>query len=144
MKCSKKARLYAAHVIVPLLLGFGIYVHSTGSTYITETLDFALPEFLTSPPKRDVGSSFLLRVFRFYFCDAAWAYSLTFSTAPFIGTTKSRILRAIILCACFCIFLELMQRNPGFTGTFDPLDIIAEVISCFIAGTIFYKLFGRQ
>lgn len=144
MKCKKKALLYAAHIIVPLLLGFGIYVHSTGDTYITEALNIILPEFLTSPPKWDAGSSVLLRVFRFYFCDAAWAYSLTFSAAPFIGAAKAGVIRAIVLCSCFSVLFELMQLNPGFIGTFDPFDLIVEVVSCIVAGTIFYKLFGRK
>lgn len=144
MKCKYKALLYAAHVIVPLLLGFGIYVHTTGNTFITEALNPILPEFMTSPPKWDAASSILIRVLRFYFCDAAWAYSLTFSIAPFIGSTKRRIIWAIILCSCFCIASELMQLNPRFIGTFDPWDLIVEVIACFYAGTIFYKLFGRK
>lgn len=144
MNDKKTTLLYSAHIIFPLLFGIGIYVHSTGNTYFTEALNFILPECLTSPPKWDINSSFLLRVLRFYFCDAVWAYSLTFSIAPFFGTSKIRVFFAAILCSFFCILLELIQMNPEFIGTFDFWDIIVEIITCFIAGIIFYTLFRRK
>lgn len=144
MICKKKALLYACHVVVPLLLGAGIYVHCTGDTYITLALHAVYPKCLTSPPKWDVASSALLRLLRFYFCDAVWAYSLTFSIAPLIGAAKDQVIWATTLSLCFCVLLELLQLSTGFIGTFDSMDLATEVTSCIIAGSIFYKQFGRK
>lgn len=144
MKCKNKVLLYAAHILVPLLLGTNIYLHSAGDTYITKALNSLLPPNLTSFSKWDTESSILFRILRFYFCDAAWAYALTFSIAPLLGNTKIGIIRATVLCSCFCILLELIQMRPGSIGTFDPLDLIIEVIACIIAGTVYTVLFGRK
>lgn len=140
MKSRGKALLYALHILVPLLAGAGIYVFSPGDTYLSDVLRGFLPEC-----RIPLNAAALpQRILRNYFCDAAWAYALTFSVIPLIGSAKRKIFFSAALCACFSACLEFLQLRPGFAGTFDPADLVTEALACMSAGLIFYKQFGRK
>ena len=126
----KNLLFYLCNIMVPLVLGFILYVIFRRDTYISKFVCryIDIKRFDTD----EIPSSFATKFIRYYACDILWAYSLTF-VCYWFSFGKNRYMFSIILCGCFEILIEMLQRFHLFPGTFDFWDILFEFITTLVA-----------
>ena len=116
-------------VIVPLFIGFIIYVILSPDTFITKLIWSVLntnnPFYGTDITKMP----FVVKLSRFYLCDILWSFAFTNMLILVLGYKNIR--KAYIIAVLFSTFIELLQLR--FIGTFDIWDIIVQVFGCFLA-----------
>ena len=128
MKRNIKIRylFYGLNIFIPLLFGLFLYLKFRREAYVSQIIN----KYITFPV---ISFSFfprwLIPFFRNFASDILWAYSLGFAVQPIIGYSRKNLLFTFLLCVCFEILLEVLQKIDVFHGTFDLLDIIFEAIS---------------
>lgn len=125
----KKESLFAVNIIVPLVCGLFIYLTKTESTYISD--------FLSSIRSILPVIRYPILI-RYYASDFLWAYSMFFCIRLTLGESlKGRHNLTVITVTGFvAVILETLQLIKGVPGTFDPLDIVSELIAITVALTI--------
>lgn len=66
-------------------------------------------------------------IFRFYFFDIVWAFSFTATVLFITNPTREKIIYIEVLIFIFEIVCEFSQLFNFVNGTFDVLDIAAEI-----------------
>ena len=110
---------YLIHGVFPLILGALIYLIADRNVLFLKWLSLSNEMSVVNHP--------VLTLIRNYGCDFCWAYSLSFVVLSIIGIERGG--RAIGLVVCFEIILELSQLSNSVVGTFDPLDILVEILA---------------
>ena len=126
MTISRRNSLYAVNVIIPLVCGLFIYLTRIESNFLSSSLP---------------GIRSVLPVIRYpiliknFAADFLWAYSLFFCLRLTLGDLlKGKYsLTVIILAAFVSLLVETLQIANWFPGTFDPLDMVVELISVVFA-----------
>ena len=120
---------FILRVIIPLFIGFIIYVILSPDTFITKLIWSVLntnnPFYGTDITKMP----FVVKLSRFYLCDILWSFAFTNMLILVLGYKNIR--KASIIAILFSTFIELLQIQ--FIGTFDFWDIIVQVFGCFLA-----------
>ncbi len=126
MAFPKRNVLFAANIIVPLIIGLFIYLTKADRTYINNALS-VFRSWLPTLKYPDLIRSFA--------CDFLWAYSLFFCIRLTLGDTiKGKYNLTVITVTCVvAVILETLQLIKGVPGTFDPLDIVTEMIAIAVA-----------
>ena len=126
MRLSRKNRLYAANVIVPLLCGLFIYLTAAEDTLVSAFL----PALRSLLPVIDYPS-----VIRNFAADFLWAYALFFCLRLSLGDELCGRygIYALLLAAAVALILECLQMTKILPGTFDMLDIITELTAAAVA-----------
>ena len=126
MTFPKRNGIFAVNVIIPLILGLLIYLTKPSSTYLSDFLsDFRL--LLPTIRYPEIIGSFA--------CDFLWTYSMFFCLRLTLGDTLKgkHNLTVITVTGVVAIILEFLQLIKGVPGTFDPMDIVAELIAVAVA-----------
>ncbi|MCR5329255.1 MAG: hypothetical protein K6E12_10455 [Saccharofermentans sp.] len=126
MTISKRNSLYAVNVIIPLVCGLFIYLTRIESNFLSSSLS---------------GIRSVLPVIRYpiliknFAADFLWAYSLFFCLRLTLGDLlKGKYsLTVISLTSIVAVVFESLQMIKHFPGTFDPLDIVVELIAVIVA-----------
>ena len=126
----RKSISYICNVVLPLVLGFILYVLFRRDTYISRLVSRCIE--INRIDTDEIPSSIIAKFVRYYACDILWAYSLTF-VCYWFSFGKNRYMFSIILCGCFEILVEMFQRFHLFPGTFDCWDILFEFITTLVA-----------
>ncbi len=126
MTIPKRNSLFAVNVIIPLVCGLLIYLTKVEKTYISDFLaDFrsVLPTIRYS------------QIIENFACDFLWTYSLFFCLRLTLGDKlKGEYnLTVIAVTGVVAIILETIQLIRTVPGTFDPLDILVELIAIAVA-----------
>lgn len=132
--CKKRSNLfYALHILLPLLLGFGLYVFFRPEVLAVRVVFAALPFDLPQVPEGPWGSTLVIRLLRCHAADFLWAYAL--ATALFWAGVRYGypLGKSIAFSICADLLMELLQITPCLSGTFDPLDIFAQLLGTGIA-----------
>lgn len=79
--------------------------------------------------RMDVVHLTVLKQIRNYLPDMLWAFALVFALCFLIGQKEGELFRIFITAAVFSAVLELLQMTPYVRGTFDPFDILAELLA---------------
>ena len=121
-------------VLVPLLVGFLIYILFSPEAYITQL--FSVITGIESPFKAAKMSDLpmLVRYARYYLCDALWMFSLT-NVLLMIHDGKRTL--ACILAILLAVATEFLQLTPLVAGTFDFWDLVVEFSAGIIAGRLY-------
>lgn len=137
MTISKKDSLFVVNVVIPLVCGLFIYLTKIESNFLSVSLS---------------GIRSLLPVIRYpvlvnnFAADFLWSYSLFFCLRLVLGDDmKGKYsLKVISLTAVVAVVFESMQMLKHFPGTFDPLDIVVEliaVVSAFLMSVFIERMF---
>jgi hypothetical protein len=116
------------HVITPLLVGYFIYLFFRNRTGITGWLRDCL-----RIQKISISDSFFARFFLFYFTDMLWAYAFTCTIWFVLEKHANRRFWVYLITFGLEGGTELFQLFGVFPGTFDGLDIVAEMMTTIIA-----------
>lgn len=116
-------------IVLALFTGLFIYVVFRQDTYVAKALlkimnlrPFELNSTTTHIP------SWCLNFIRNFACDMLWAYALTVALFLLIGTDRHGVNKTFTICVLFEVFMEYLQKIKVFSGTFDIVDIILEVV----------------
>ncbi len=126
MTFPKRNVLFTVNIIIPLIIGLFIYLTKPSSTYLSDFLS---------------GFRSVLPIIRypeiidFYACDFLWTYSMFFCLRLALGDAlKGKYnLMVITVTGVVAIILETLQLIKGVPGTFDPMDIVTELIAVTVA-----------
>lgn len=136
MTIPKRNGLYVANVVFPLVCGLYVYLTKAERTYISDCLSVIR---LITPT---VNYPYIIRNFA---CDFLWTYSMFFCLRLILGEPlKSKYNFWVIAVTAFvATILEIMQLIHIIPGTFDCLDILAELIAIVVADLITITLERR-
>ncbi len=130
---SKRNNLfYVLNILIPLIIGSLIYVFYSPDTYFVRVLNVFI----------DTKQNVFTKILRNYFCDFCWAYSLAF-VLSYIYKESLSIKISIIAPISVGTALELLQLFGIISGTFDLLDIFAELVACIICYLILKRKQGK-
>ena len=126
MTFPKRNVFFAVNIIIPLIIGLLIYLTKPSSTYLSDFLS---------------GFRSVLPIIRypeiidFYACDFLCTYSMFFCLRLTLGDAlKGKYnLMVITVTGVVAIILETLQLIKGVPGTFDPMDIVTELIAVTVA-----------
>ena len=126
MTTSKQKCLFAVNGTVPLLCGLFIYLTKSENTLVTSAF---------SPVRAFLPVISYPVVIRNFACDFLWAYAFFFCLRLSLGDELKgkHNLRIVVITAVFAVILELIQLPLPYFGTFDPLDIVAELLAVAVA-----------
>lgn len=139
----RKERLFiSANIAIPVIAGAVIYYLFCPNVIFVRALDCI---FAKMAEIRNICSVNINAVsfFRNYFLDMLWSYALVFAVFIFLKESRNSLRKTFVITAVFAALLELMQAIPAVSGTFDWLDILAEILSEVIA-IIFIKMHMRR
>lgn len=115
-----------ANAFLPLVTGLLIYLTKAERTYITDLLH-ALRTILPV-----IRYPHIIRAFA---CDFLWTYSLFFCLRLALGDSLKgkHNLTVITVTVIAALLLETIQIFKVIPGTFDPMDIAAEISATAVA-----------
>lgn len=119
---SKRNGIIAVNIVIPLVFGVFIYLTKAERTYISDILSAfrsVLPIIIYPEIIRD------------YACDFLWAYALFFCLSLSLGDKLKGEYNLVVIAMAtiVAVSLETIQLNTAIPGTFDPWDIVVELIA---------------
>lgn len=126
MTIPKRNSLFALNLIIPLICGLFIYLTKAEHSYVASFLS-AIRSLLPT-----IRYPYIIRNFA---CDFLWSYSLFFCLRLTLGDSLKgkRNLTVITVTSVVAIILESLQLTNAVPGTFDPLDIVTELLAVAVA-----------
>ena len=126
MTISKRNCLFVLNVIVPLVCGLLIYLTKAESTFLSRSLSAVRSLFPV------INYPLFIRCFA---CDFLWTYSLFFCLRLSLGDELKgkHNITVVLLSSVLSVLLELLQLSKLPIGTFDPFDIVAELLAVAVA-----------
>ena len=126
MTIPKRNSLFAVNVLFPLICGLFIYLTKAERTYLSDSLSGLCSILPTIRYPQIIGN---------FACDFLWTYSLFFCLRLTLGDKlKGEYNLTVIAVTCVvAIILETIQLIKTIPGTFDPLDILVELIAIAVA-----------
>lgn len=92
----------------------------------------------------ELGTGWLALLLKNYVCDMLWAYALTISLIWYGQMFHQPIWKSCIISVVFAVCMELAQVLPFVVGTFDMIDIVAEMVMVGLATWVSILLKRRQ
>lgn len=121
---------WIGNILLPLILGLGIYLLYRPDTYVSRAIYGLWHGSAVRPPIAPGKWGQRLTAFiRNYSCDMLWAYALTFSCALILGAEDRQLLLCAGICLLFELMTELLQKGQLLSGTFDLGDIALEFLT---------------
>lgn len=135
---KKKVSLFILTVLLPLFAGLTVYLLFRPSAGISEFFYTLLgfPQLHVIAPNSVFGD-----LIRFYLCDFLWAFSLTSALCLLLDKKRFAPVLALLICVVLGSALEICQGSGITSGTFDFLDIIAELIGSALSLIILHIIF---
>ena len=126
MTFPKRNCLFALNIFIPLVWGLIIYLTKPENTYISICFS-GIRSLLPTIKYPEIINCFA--------CDFLWTYSMFFCLRMTLGETLKgkHNLTVITVTGFVAIFLETIQLIKGVPGTFDPLDIVTELVAIAVA-----------
>ncbi len=145
MKQEKYIAFAMLHTLIPLCVGTGIYILVRPGTYIARACTFLIPWL--GELRIRMGTDLFHMFLRNYACDMLWAYALTIGLLWYGRLTGQKVWKSALISGGFAVFMEGLQILPVIPGTFDGMDVVAEILATLIAGCvsmIFYKYKDKE
>lgn len=145
MKQEKCIAFAMLHILIPLCVGTGIYILVRPGTYIARVCTFLIPWL--GELRIRMGTDLFHMFLRNYACDMLWAYALTIGLLWYGRLTGQKVWKSALISGGFAVFMEGLQILPVIPGTFDGMDVAAEILATLIAGCvsmIFYKYKDKE
>ncbi len=135
----KSAIFYFFHIVLPIVMGFFIYLFLRDTTLMTAWLRKSL-----LIPKVTIPDTAFSAFVLFYLPDILWAYSLTFTIALVLQSAPARHFGILIASGSIETSVEVLQKIGVIGGTFDFLDILVEVAASIVALRIINRFERRK
>ncbi len=129
---SKETRLCLLHIATALGLGLLLYLFLRQNTYLHTLLETVLHFEIPNIQRR----TSYLRFAANWLGDFFWAYALCFALYRFLSPFQHRLLFAVLAASALGALLEYLQKAQILSGTFDPMDILAESVAAVFAAII--------
>ena len=113
---KNKLKYYILYILIPLIIGTGIYVTSNTRTYLSDLIRDIISLPIVSYPY----------IIRNYACDCCWSIALFSTIHKIYSDQQNGILISTIISLLFSSVMEALQKVPSFPGTFDIWDIAME------------------
>lgn len=127
MRLQKTKNLFFfSQITLSLFLGAGVYLYCADIPAVRGLLRLF---GLTQTPWNPVFP----KILRYYCCDVLFAYALTLATVWIIGHDEKSLKQSAKICILFEAAAEFLQKAGIFPGTFDPFDILTEIIATGLA-----------
>jgi hypothetical protein len=124
---KRKRSLWVTNVLMPLLVGAGIYYLLAPEVIFVKRIDALLGSGLHVD---NAGSHFILvRFNRNYLPDMIWGYTLVFAIYCIVGNNAANLLKVFMLAFLFSTAMEILQLTSVVEGTFDVLDLLVEFLA---------------
>ena len=120
MDSVKKRLLIRSGCILPLIIGAFIYIFS-GDNLISSYLGTRLGVHVAK-----IGFPAIIRN---HLCDYLWAYSLVHFLYVANRYDNEKLKTIFVLSLSFSLLMEGIQLIPLLNMTFDPADIVVEVLA---------------
>ena len=138
---SKQRFFYLLNIVVPLTIGFIVYLLFRKDTFISQFIRRYLHfNFQTI----QFNAEWLNRFFRNFAADYLWAYALAFSVAFVLAEEKNQRILSLIICCFFTLLIEFGQKIGVIHGTFDIIDILIELVAISVALQRIKKYGGKN
>lgn len=128
LKIFHKILITLVNVVGPLLIGAFIYIMLVPSAWVSKLIYSFVGTNLNLEITVEPGSFITC-----YMADCLWAYALFF----LLGAIQIECFKDLIVvlseCFLFEIIIETLQLMGVFSGTFDGVDIIFEILSTVFA-----------
>ena len=121
------------NILLPLLLGTAFYLLFRPETHIAVFLRSVIRIGKWDPPASGTVVHPLYLLASSFLCDILWAYALTFCVRLILHDAKSHMTLTFLICVCFELLMELLQKTRLLNGTFDTLDILLEASATVLA-----------
>ena len=132
-------------VILPLIIGLGIYIIVDNNSYLYKLFGAALYRFSFMNDLHAFAENNSVFIFlRCYICDFCWAFSLEGCVFLIFRNERRGLLISAVISIVFSVFIETLQYFNIIIGTFDFVDIIFEIIAVLLAVTNIYFIFWRN
>ena len=133
LRRNRSSLFYALHVLLPLLLGFGLYVLLRPEVLAVRAVFDLLPVDLPQPPQWPDAASPVIRLLRCHAADFLWGYALAMALF-WVGDRYGHPPGKSIGLSIFAdLLMELLQLTPLLSGVFDPWDIFTQILGTGIA-----------
>lgn len=128
------------NISIPIIIGTAIYIIFSPNIYVTKYF-WKMIHFPNPFYDIDIMSMpIVIRLMRFYLCDALWTYSLTYSVISIIGKKDVKsIIKGCYISVAFLIVIEVAQIFMVLPGTFDYFDLLIQIITSIVTGIIYNK-----
>ena len=133
LRRNRSNLFYALHVLLPLLLGFGLYVLLRPEVLAVRAVFDLLPFDLPQPLQRSGVGSSVIRLLRCHAADFLWGYALAmalFWAGDRYGYPPGKSIGFSIFAD---LLMELLQLTPLLSGVFDLRDIFVQILGTGIA-----------
>lgn len=114
-------------VVCPLIIGAIFYYLMCPSVWFVQQIDMWLDKQMREATF--VSNSAFGIIFRYYFFDLVWAFSLVSTLCIICGDSIKDMISAILFTTILGTLMELLQLVGMAQGTFDLWDIIVELIA---------------
>ncbi len=133
LRRNRSSLFYALHVLLPLLLGFLLYVLLRPEVMAVRVVFSLLPFDLPQPPQWPDAASPVIRLLRCHAADFLWGYALAMALF-WVGDRYGHPPGKSIGLSIFAdLLMELLQLTPLLSGVFDPWDIFTQILGTGIA-----------
>ncbi len=137
----KRSLFLIINIIIPLVMGGLIYCITSPDTIFVRTLRITIFRgAITQATFVPVGLGMFIR---FYFLDMLWGYALVFALVLLWGNS-AEVLRCFLIAVAFSVVMESLQLVPAVLGTFDLLDILAEVVAEGAAALFIKSFYAKE
>lgn len=128
------ANLFIRLVIAPLIIAGVLYYIFFPEVAFVRFIDRSTDLYLhISLPENNA-----VRIIRNYLFDAVWAVAFASSLYIMISDNMT-VIRIFIIAALFESVMEFVQIIPLIQGTFDPVDIVIEIIASALVLVYLYR-----
>ncbi len=139
----KEFTVYAAFIVIPILLGTYIYIALAPDTYPHILFERLFPG-IDLTIQRTEENYHLTGFLRNYLCDFLWAFSLESCIMLIFNGCKRQLLISVIISSLFSVIIEVLQKFELIFGVFDIIDLACEIIAVILAGLIINFLLGGK
>lgn len=128
LKYLRDNKVLLIYLIIPIVLGGLLYWLLCPDVFVVRIADSIMPIRRNA----SILSNPFILIIRNHLLDALWSFSLYCTLLLVLGNYKSALATALV----FLVWIECLQIYDWCTGTFDVIDILAEVSALLLAFVI--------
>ena len=132
LKHKKQIVLNLLFSVFSIATGCVFYLLSDKDILFFKHFDY-LSEIFKTPENTKISIPPFIRN---YLCDMCWSFSLESTLYLLFIKNKRYLIISVVVSSFVSITMEILQGFNIVSGTFDPADIILEIVAVFAAGFI--------
>lgn len=121
------SRAIAVNIVLPIFIGGIIYYVLSPNVIFVKAIDSMIGGGIHFDIS--ITDNVILNFVRNYFLDMLWSYALVFAVFYLTGNDTAHLKKILLLVFAFSAAMELLQLTTVAEGTFDVVDILAELLA---------------